>query len=161
MHPDTATRKYRFQTTATDPAYLTTVFKSEKIDLVVMEACGPSGWINDLAQSLGLETFVCSTNEEAWRWANVNQRNFTNAKTDPSGRLSNCQKYRFDCRSGPLSDRHLHLAILKQTDAQRDGTVRAGAAMEIDHLKRWPRGSNPLGTSVNRSMVHSNSRWSS
>ena len=71
---DTATRKYRFLTAATEPAYLTTVFKSEKIDLVVMEACGPSGWINDLAASLGLKTFVCSTNEEAWRWANVKRK---------------------------------------------------------------------------------------
>jgi len=71
---DTATRKYRFLTAKTDPTYLTTVFKSEKIDLVVMEACGPSGWINDLAQSLGLKTFVCSTNEEAWRWANVKRK---------------------------------------------------------------------------------------
>jgi transposase len=39
-----------------------------------MEACGPSGWINDLAQSMGLKTFVCSTNEEAWRWANVKRK---------------------------------------------------------------------------------------
>ena len=39
-----------------------------------MEACGPSGWINDLAQSLGLTTLVCSTNEEAWRWANVKRK---------------------------------------------------------------------------------------
>ena len=55
---DSATRKHRFVTATTDPAYLTTVFKSEKIDLVVMEACGPSGWINDLAQSLGLKPFA-------------------------------------------------------------------------------------------------------
>ena len=43
---DATTRKHRFVTAATDPAYLTTVFKSDKIDLGVMEACGPSGWIN-------------------------------------------------------------------------------------------------------------------
>lgn len=68
---DTATRKHRFLNAATNPDYLSTVFKSEKIDLVVLEACGPSGWINDLAKSLGLRTCVCSTNEEAWRWASV------------------------------------------------------------------------------------------
>jgi transposase len=39
-----------------------------------MEACVPSGWINDLAISLNLKTFVCSTNEEAWRWANVKRK---------------------------------------------------------------------------------------
>jgi transposase len=30
-----------------------------------MEACGPSGWINDLAIQHGLKTLVCSTNEDA------------------------------------------------------------------------------------------------
>ena len=48
---------------ATVRNYLETVFKKHKIDLVVMEACGPSGWINDLATSLGLKTIVCSTNK--------------------------------------------------------------------------------------------------
>ncbi len=70
---DSATRKHRFLSAATDPDYLTTVFKSDKIDLVVMEACvlpdgsmiSPSHW----AQNLRL-----STNEEAWRWANVKRK---------------------------------------------------------------------------------------
>jgi len=35
---DTATRKYRFLLAATNPDYLSTVFRSEKMDLVVMEA---------------------------------------------------------------------------------------------------------------------------
>ncbi len=39
-----------------------------------MEACGPSGWINDLAQTLGHKTIVCSTNEDAWRWTNVKRK---------------------------------------------------------------------------------------
>jgi transposase len=39
-----------------------------------MEACGPSGWINDLDISLGFDSLVCSTNEEAWRWANVKRK---------------------------------------------------------------------------------------
>jgi transposase len=39
-----------------------------------MEACGPSGWINALAISIGLKTLVCSTNDEAWRWANVSRK---------------------------------------------------------------------------------------
>ncbi|MCB0321838.1 MAG: hypothetical protein KDD60_13010 [Bdellovibrionales bacterium] len=34
---DTATREHRFLTAATDPGYLSAVFHSEKIDLVVME----------------------------------------------------------------------------------------------------------------------------
>lgn len=71
---DTKTRKHHFLNAATDRNYLTTVFKNHEIDLVVMEACGPSGWINDLAVSLGLKTLVCSTNEDAWKWSNVKRK---------------------------------------------------------------------------------------
>ncbi len=46
---DTNTREHEFLTATTDRSYLTTVFKEYKVDLVVMEACGSSGWINDLA----------------------------------------------------------------------------------------------------------------
>ncbi|MCA9165987.1 MAG: transposase, partial [Planctomycetales bacterium] len=65
---------HTFLNAITDRHYLETVFKKHKIDLLVMEACGPSGWINDLAQSLGLKTLVCSTNEEAWKWSNVKRK---------------------------------------------------------------------------------------
>lgn len=71
---DTKSRQAEFLTAATDRSYLTTVFKKHKVDLVVMEACGPSGWINDLAASLGLKTLVCSTNEDAWKWSNVKRK---------------------------------------------------------------------------------------
>ncbi len=71
---DTKTRKHEFLTAATERGYLTTVFKKHEIDLVVMEACGPSGWINDLAVGLGLKTLVCSTNEDAWKWSNVKRK---------------------------------------------------------------------------------------
>ncbi len=46
---ESKTRKHFFLNATTDRSYLTTVFKKHKVDLVVMEACGPSGWINDLA----------------------------------------------------------------------------------------------------------------
>lgn len=71
---DTKTRKTRFLTTPTQRETLATVLKQNKAELVVMESCGPSGWINDLAKSLGRSTLVCSTNEEAWRWANVKRK---------------------------------------------------------------------------------------
>jgi len=64
---DSKTRKHSFLNAATDRNYLATLFKKHKCDLVVMEACGPSGWINDLAISLGHKTLVCSTNEDACR----------------------------------------------------------------------------------------------
>ena len=53
---DTKTRKHSFLNAPTERNYLNTLFKNHKIDLVVMEACGPSGWINDLASSHGLKT---------------------------------------------------------------------------------------------------------
>jgi transposase len=71
---DTKTRKAEFLTATTDRHFLSTVFKKHKVDLVVMEACGPSGWINDLAISHGLKTLVCSTNEDAWKWSNVKRK---------------------------------------------------------------------------------------
>ena len=71
---DSKTRKSTFLTTPTQRDYLESLFKNHPAELVVMETCGPSGWINDLAQELGLKTLVCSTNEEAWRWANVKRK---------------------------------------------------------------------------------------
>ena len=71
---DTKTRKHSFLNAPTERNYLNTLFKNHKVDLVVMEACGPSGWINDLAISHGLKTLVCSTNEDAWKWSNVKRK---------------------------------------------------------------------------------------
>ena len=48
---DTKTRKHSFLKAPTERDYLNTLFETHKVDLVVMEACGPSGWINDLAMS--------------------------------------------------------------------------------------------------------------
>jgi transposase len=58
----------------TERTYLATFFKHLPTDLVVMEACGPSGWINDLAVKCGLKTLVCSTNEDAWMCSNVKRK---------------------------------------------------------------------------------------
>ena len=40
---DTETQQHSFWNAATTRAYLATVLKTHQIDLVVMEACGPSG----------------------------------------------------------------------------------------------------------------------
>ena len=64
---ETKNRKYSFQHTTTDRNYLEAVFKNHKINLFVMDACSPFGWINDLAVSQGLKTLVCSTNEHTYR----------------------------------------------------------------------------------------------
>ncbi len=39
-----------------------------------MEACGPSGWINNLVTNLALMTLVCSTNDDARKWSNVKRK---------------------------------------------------------------------------------------
>ncbi len=71
---DSKSKKHSFLNASTTREELTVVLKKRKIDLVVMEACGPSGWINGLAQILGHKTIVCSTNEDAWRWTNVKRK---------------------------------------------------------------------------------------
>ena len=63
---DTETQKAEFQKAETTRRYLTAVMKSRKIDLVVMEACGPSGWISHVCRQQGFRTIVCSTNDDAW-----------------------------------------------------------------------------------------------
>jgi transposase len=71
---NTQTQEYSFWRAATTRRYLRKVLQKFPADLVVMEACGPSGWINDLCRELGKDTLVCSTNEEAWRWKNVKRK---------------------------------------------------------------------------------------
>ena len=71
---DSDSRKHSFLNAATERNYLASIFQEHKVDLVVMEACGPSGWIHDLACSFGLKTLVCSTNEDAWKWSNVKRK---------------------------------------------------------------------------------------
>ena len=71
---NTETREHMFLNTQNTRSYLETVLKNHKIDLLVMEACGPSGWVHDLAESLKIKTIVCSTNEEAWKWSNVKRK---------------------------------------------------------------------------------------
>jgi transposase len=68
------TKRLVFQNTPTTQPAIHTLLKSRQIDLVVMEACGPSGWISDVCHELGLKTLVCSTIEEAWHWKNVKRK---------------------------------------------------------------------------------------
>jgi transposase len=71
---DTVKRKYSFETIATKRSHLDHLLDSHEADLVVMEACGPSGWISDVCRARELETIVCSTNDEAWSWKNTKRK---------------------------------------------------------------------------------------
>ena len=62
---DTQNHKHRFETIQTQRNHVEHLFGLEKLDLVVMEACGPSGWISDVCQQKKLRTIVCSTNDDA------------------------------------------------------------------------------------------------
>jgi transposase len=71
---ETTTREYRFVTIETKRNHVENLFSLEKTDLVVMEACGPSGWISDICHEKKLKTIVCSTNDEAWAWKNTKRK---------------------------------------------------------------------------------------
>ena len=72
---DMESGEYRYQAVKTRREYLTTLVSKHAIDLVVMEACSCSGWVNDLCGELRLPTLVCRTLEEVWRWRNVKRKN--------------------------------------------------------------------------------------
>jgi len=71
---DTETREQRFETVATERGFFQTLFKTYNPNLVVVEACGPSGWVSDLCDEAGLEIIVCSTHEDAWLFKNVKRK---------------------------------------------------------------------------------------
>ena len=71
---DTENHKYRFETIATKRSHLDHLLDTQCADLIVMEACGPSGWISDVCRQRGLDTIVCSTNDEAWSWKNTKRK---------------------------------------------------------------------------------------
>jgi transposase len=71
---DTTTRTQRFITIDTKRYQMENLLDKEPVDLVVMEACGPSGWISDVCHEKKLKTIICSTNDEAWAWKNTKRK---------------------------------------------------------------------------------------
>ena len=71
---DSDTQNYPTSAAPTASDYFESVFKSQKPDLVVVEACGPSGWVSDLCQELEIPIIVCSTHEAAWLFKNVKRK---------------------------------------------------------------------------------------
>ncbi len=71
---DTRLQEPEFWGVKTSRFAITSLLKNRQPELVVMEACGPSGWICDVCDELGIKTLVCSTNEEAWCWKNVKRK---------------------------------------------------------------------------------------
>ena len=71
---DSKTQNYSTAKAKTERAYFESVLKSRQPDLVVVEACGPSGWVSDLCEELGIKIIVCSTHEDAWLFKNVKRK---------------------------------------------------------------------------------------
>ena len=71
---NTETQKRQIETVATDRGFFSTLFKTYSQDLVVVEACGPSGWVSDLCSELNLEIIVCSPHEDAWLFKTVKRK---------------------------------------------------------------------------------------
>ena len=77
---DTETQDQQLETLATERGFFRMLFNSYSLDLVVVEACGPSGWVSDLCGEMELPILVCSTHEDAWS-------NVKPTKTTPSNWL--------------------------------------------------------------------------
>ncbi len=71
---DTDTQEQQLETVSTERGYFRTLFNSYSPDLVVVEACGPSGWVSDLCGEMKIEIIVCSTHEDAWLLKNVKRK---------------------------------------------------------------------------------------
>jgi len=69
------TGAHRFRVCLTTPAALQQLINEVKPDRVVIEVCNIAGWVGDLVRSMGVEVQVAKTNEEAWRWRKVKQKN--------------------------------------------------------------------------------------
>ncbi len=63
-----------FQTVPTTPSSIHDLLVEVEPDRVVIEVCGISGWIHDLAKVLELEIEVVDTRHEAWRWNKVKRK---------------------------------------------------------------------------------------
>jgi transposase len=67
--------EHRFKTSFTTPAALEQLVKEVKPDRVVIEVCNIAGWVCDRLRGLGVEVQVANTDDDAWRWRKVKQKN--------------------------------------------------------------------------------------
>lgn len=69
------TGQHRFRASFTTPAALQQLVKEVKPDRVVIEVCNMAGWVCDLLHGMGVAVQVANTNDDAWRWRKVKQKN--------------------------------------------------------------------------------------
>jgi len=63
-----------FKTIMTNPKTFEQFLIDVKPSLLVLEACGVSGWVVDLARKLGVEVLVAHPGGEAWQWGKVKRK---------------------------------------------------------------------------------------
>lgn len=73
-HFDVATQTAEYETIHTAPDTMQKLLEERSAAIVIIEACLLSGWVHDIARSLGLNIIVANTNDEAWRWRNVKRK---------------------------------------------------------------------------------------
>jgi transposase len=71
---DAGSGEHRFTTIPTTPAAVHDLLIESLPRLLVIEACSASGWISDLAESLGIEVRVANVLGEAWKWRRVKRK---------------------------------------------------------------------------------------
>ena len=77
---ETNTKTMTMETVGTQREYFRSLIVNHKPDLVVVEACGPSGWVSDLCREHDVEIIACSTNEDAWLFKNVKRKTVNRCK---------------------------------------------------------------------------------
>ena len=70
----TNTKTMSLETVGTQREYFRSLIVNHKPELVVFEACGPSGWVSDLCREHNIDFIACSTNEDAWLFKNVKRK---------------------------------------------------------------------------------------
>ena len=63
-----------FKTIMTNPKTFEQFLIDVKPSLLVIEACGMSGWVVDLTRKLGIDVLVAHPGGEAWQWGKVKRR---------------------------------------------------------------------------------------
>jgi transposase len=71
---DSADGSHRFVTVRTVPQSIHDAMIADEADRVVIEVGSSSGWVHDIAESLGLEVQVANGNHQAWRWKNIKSK---------------------------------------------------------------------------------------
>ena len=65
---------HQFKRGLTTPAGLARMVQEVQPERVVIEICSIAGWVCDLLRGLGIEVQVANTNDDAWRWRKVKQK---------------------------------------------------------------------------------------